>query len=127
MRNAIFSGLILVVVGVMGCGSGNKAKAEKLNREILAEFKAMIVPFENGDKASIDKSFEKIKSLFAENKNLKITQKEADSMKGMADEMKKAGEDCVAAMQKGMTNGKWKPSDLMEVGQKFQSLDSMMK
>jgi hypothetical protein len=127
MRQLLGLGFVVVLTAVAGCGSGNKAKAEKLNREIIAEMKSMVGAFESGDKASVDRSFDKIQKIVNENRSLKITKSEADSLKGLEAEIKTVAEQCVEAMKRGMAAGKWKPADLMEIGQKFTTLGSSMK
>lgn len=125
MRSLFAAGFVLALVVLPGCGSGNAAKVEQVNAQLLAEMMKIADGMESGDKEGIKAAMARYRSLRNDNKNLKVTvsQKKKIDEKMNADKEKIRKRFTEVGM-KAATSGKFSPAELQQLISDITALDN---
>lgn len=120
--------LVLLSCGLHGCSSGNQGKAEKIMDQMIEEMNKLTTALENGDKSAVDKSISSIVQLGTQAKGIKVKQSENDAIKKKFEgKLKDVQTRMTEAVKKSLTNGKFSPQDMIEIGNKLKDVGESMK
>ena len=126
MRGIKLTGLFAVFAcSLAGCGSGNAAKVEKVNAQLVSEMMQIADAIEKGDKEAMKAGMERYKKLRKDNLSLKVTvneKKKIDAiMKGETDKIKTR---FTEVGMKAATSGKFTPAELQQLMADLSALDN---
>jgi hypothetical protein len=128
MRQLLGLGIVVAFTAIAGCGSGNKAKSEKLAGELIAALNGLADSLNSGDKAGVEAALQKCQSLSLDAKKFKVTKSENDAIKAKFDsQLQAANTKMQAAIKTALTSGKWTPQDLMELGNRMKDVGQAMQ
>jgi hypothetical protein len=120
--------VIYAALALTGCGSGNKAKAEKSMADTVAEMNKLIAAFESGDKAAVRSGIDRVIAIARESKGLKVTKSENDALKKKSQELMGGMPDRLAnAMKKSVANGTFTPGELQDLAAKMREVSESMR
>lgn len=126
LRSAIV--VTITCFALTGCGSGNKAKAEKSMADSVAEMNKLIAAFESGDKAAVRSGIDRVIAIARESKGLKVTKSENDALKKKSQDLMGGMPERLAnAMKKSIANGTFTPGELQELAQKMREVSESMR
>jgi hypothetical protein len=123
MRQLLGLGFVVVLTAVAGCGSGNKAKAEKLAKELIESLNSIADGLESGNKVAVETALQKCESLSREMEKIKLTKAEDDAMdKKLLKDLQVVMEKMEVAIKNALTSGKWKPQELMDFANRMKNI-----
>lgn len=125
MRSLSAAAFVLALVVLPGCGSGNAAKVEEVNAQLVAEMMKIADGIESGDKDGIKAAMTRYKQLRKENLNLKVTVNQKKKIdEKMNAEKEKIKKRFTEVGMKAATSGKFTPAELQQLMSDLSALDN---